>query len=521
MLKESQRILKTKNRKFDWSFFDSITIWVSIPNTISPLSGKCRTQSNKLLEVQEQDKYCDKEETTLKMLFSRKQFQIGLLVANLSIFLILSCSLVLGSSAVTINASPPVFGKAINISNDSASAQYPNVQSVGTHVYVAWTERSGGIRFRASQDGGVTWTPSLDSQALRISALGGTTQYPLMSANGSNVYIAWAQSVGKTGLQMFEVTSTNFGLSFGTPVQLTSGSPPGGYIGPVIAAWGNNVYVGFNDFTNSIITCSSKGGAAGSWTLPFAYGANREAQIAAWGGKYVYAISTNATLSVSSNNCASFHKFALNPKIDSEPWIWGSESNFYAAWEGKGNDSLVTVAKTNNNGAIWSTPMSFSMLNNWHPMIGAFGKAAWIATLQHPGGSAAQVFLFTTTNGGDSWNAPVSLSGKGGTNSDDSFPFTVSTSDGSNVFVVWSQQQSPGYWVLRVGYSSNGGITWGAAPGIDVSQNTKRRSGQRHRCCDRSDLLFWNSLLRHLAIHERDYEPNIFLIFITLHYYNQ
>ena len=257
------------------------------------------------------------------MLFSRKQFEIGLLVANLSIFLILSCSLVLGSSAVAVNSSPPVFSKAINISNDPASAQDPNVQSVGTHVYVAWTERSSGIRFRESSDGGVSWTPALNSPALRISSLGGTTQYPLMSANGSNVYIAWAQSVGKTGLQIFEATSTNFGLSFGTPVQLTSGSPVGGYVGPVIASWGNNVYVGFNDFTNSLITCHSTGGAAGSWTLPFAYGANREAQIAAWGGKYVYALSTNATLSVSSNNCISFHKFALIPKIQSEPWISG------------------------------------------------------------------------------------------------------------------------------------------------------------------------------------------------------
>ena len=85
--------------------------------------------------------------------------------------------------------------------------------------------------------------------------------------------------------------------------------------------------------------------------------------------------------------------------------------------------------------------------------------------------------MFTTTNGGNSWNAPVSLSGKGSANSDDSFPFTVSTSDGRNVFVGWSQQLSPGYWVMRVGYSTNVGITWSAAPGIDVSQNTIGEAG--------------------------------------------
>src|ERR1700730_2805674 len=114
------------------------------------------------------------------------------------------------SPAVVVRAaSAPTFGKPVNISNDSSSAQDPNVQNVGTHVYIAWTERSGGIRVRQSPDGGVAWVPALNMPALRISNVGGTAQYPLMSENGTNVYVVWAQSVGKTGLQIMEATSTN------------------------------------------------------------------------------------------------------------------------------------------------------------------------------------------------------------------------------------------------------------------------------------------------------------------------
>ncbi|MDA4130159.1 MAG: hypothetical protein OK457_05275, partial [Thaumarchaeota archaeon] len=193
--------------------------------------------------------------------------------------------------AKTFNS--PSFSKPINISHDTASAQDPNVQSVGTHVYAVWTERSGGIKFRASPDGGVSWGPPLNKPALTISSPGGTSQYPLMSANGSSIYVVWAQTIGRTGLQIMEATSTNAGVSFRKPVQLTFGSPTGGFIGPVISSWGKNVYIAYDNNTggqHSFVTCSSNAGALGSWTHPFQFGVYHEPQIAAWGGKYVYAI---------------------------------------------------------------------------------------------------------------------------------------------------------------------------------------------------------------------------------------
>jgi hypothetical protein len=47
----------------------------------------------------------------------------------------------------------------------------------------------------------------------------------------------------------------------------------------------------------------------------------------------------------------------------------------------------------------------------------------------------------------------------------------VVSSDGTNVFVAWSQHSNPTTWTFRVAYSANGGATWTAAPGVNVSQN--------------------------------------------------
>src|ERR1700680_3221720 len=118
------------------------------------------------------------------------------------IIIVLSCSLcfvLLSSTAQSVFASNSVvFSSPLNLSNDAFSAKEPNVQNVGSHVYVAWTESSRGIFFRSSPDNGTTWSPPLGSQATKLSMKGGTAQYPLMAAVGSDVYVVWSQSNGTT-----------------------------------------------------------------------------------------------------------------------------------------------------------------------------------------------------------------------------------------------------------------------------------------------------------------------------------
>src|SRR5579862_1138588 len=87
------------------------------------------------------------------------------------------------------------FPSAFNLSNDTYNAQYPMVANTGSNVYVVWTEESHGVYFRLSADGGSYWWPSLTVQGLRLSPTGGTTSYPVITANGSNVYVAWSQTL--------------------------------------------------------------------------------------------------------------------------------------------------------------------------------------------------------------------------------------------------------------------------------------------------------------------------------------
>ena len=241
------------------------------------------------------------------------------------------------------------------------------------------------------------------------------------------------------------------------------------------------MYLGYYVLNNTAgkqayVTCSATAGASGSWTKPFLYGSNHEAEVAAWGGKFVYAIA-DGSLIVSADNCASWTRIKPTSPLGSEPMIAVYGPNVYVSGETKGNMSNARLTSTNDNGKTWSKTINLTATNAWHPMIGAFGNSAWVAILQHPGGSAANVMVFTTTNGGTTWNAPVSLSGKGTKTSNEGFPFTVATSDGNNVFIDWSQQISAGYWVMRVSYSADGGITWSPAPGIDVSQNANGQAG--------------------------------------------
>lgn len=418
-----------------------------------------------------------------------KRSLVALLLPMLVIVLVSAAMAPTLASALTNNNTQITFSPAVNLSNDTGSARYPNVQNSGSHVYVSWTEEARGIKFRSSQNGGVTWNPPLDLPALTLSLAGGITQYPLMLDNGSNVYVVWSQGENASTMEIYEATSTNYGLNFSTPVQLTSGS--GGYITPVIASWGNDIYVAytFNNYGRgsdcseggcySAVTCSSDLGAAGTWTQPFQIG-DREPQLAAWGGQYVYAIA-DWNIWVSANNCATGSWTMHTPQnfLPREPWIWAYGQYVYATWETGSSASIVDVTVSNNYGQNWTTPITLSTTvpDAWAPMVWAYGNSSWIATREYPGGQKGEVWVYTTTNGGETWSTAVPLSGKPTEGTAETFPYTVRSSDGENVFVGWSHQVKPGYWTFMVSYSSNDGSNWTKSPGINVSQNPNGEAG--------------------------------------------
>lgn len=390
---------------------------------------------------------------------------------------ILACAFVLLAALVSTRVSfqpgaygqsQPIFGGSFDLSNNAVNATNPDIWNVGSHVYVVWVQNTTGLEFRESPDGGATWSPPLSSPPLDLS-LGGYSGAPLLSADGSNVYVVWPE-VFDGGAQIMEATSTNYGQSFNWTISLTSGNSSN--ITPVIASWGDNVYVAWSAGTYSFLSCSNDSGAPGSWTSPQMYGTQHEPQIYAWGGQYVYAVS-DAGLVESSNNCQSWQNVSYLHPWGSESWIWGYGPNLYATWESKGNMSVSYYSYSNNYGANWTLPavLSTTLNDTWAPMLWAYGNSAWIAVHTYPGGPKSQVFMYTTNDAGASWSGPIALSAAPQTQGDTGFPFTVASSDGQNVFVAWSEKISNNYWQLFASYSPNAGLNWTAPPGIDISQN--------------------------------------------------
>lgn len=365
---------------------------------------------------------------------------------------------IFSSLSFAISAQPS-FSTPINLSNDSGNAQYPNVQTNGSYVYVTWTESSRGIYFRESSNGGDTWTPPTTSTALRLSTSGGVASYPLMAAYGNYVYVVWSQTpAASEPAQIYIAVSSNNGVSFSAPAAVDS-DPSVAQITPVIATWGSTVYVGWSQSSESYLATSTNNGA--SFGAAMKYSSEHEPQLAA-SGKYGYAISDGNAIWVTANNGATWKKNVISGCCGAEPWIMASGSNVVASWETKGNQSQIYAVSSQNYGETWSkaATLSTGVNDSWAPMVGIQGNDVVIAWRTNPGGTLSEEWLATSTNAGETWNAPVNI---GVANRINAWPFTVSVTDGST-FIMWSEKinsdNASTAWQTLVVYGSLNGTTW-------------------------------------------------------------
>jgi len=373
-----------------------------------------------------------------------------------AVFLI-SIFSVFGSFSTVVSAQ--TFSTPINISNDSGNAKYPNVQNNGSNVYVSWSEESGGILFRSSNNSGSTWSPPTASAALILSPKGGVASYPLMTDYGAYVYVVWSQTPSSSEpAQIYLAVSSNYGVSF-SPAILVDSDSSVAQITPVIAAYGSNVYVAWSQSSESFVASSTNNGA--SFGTPLEYSSMHEPQLAA-SGSYGYAIADGKSIYVTSNDGTSWKKFSPSGCCGAEPWIMASESNVIAAWETKGNASEVEEVSSQNHGATWSatTVLSSGVNDSWAPMVGIQGNNAVIAWRTNPGGTLSQEYLVSSTNAGVSWTAPLNI---GITSRDNAWPFTVTIS-GDNAYTMWSEKvnsvSTSTAWQTLVVYGSLSGTTW-------------------------------------------------------------
>ena len=210
-----------------------------------------------------------------------------------------------------------------------------------SNAYVVWEDDTPGnfdIFFRASQGLGT----------INISNNTGGSFNPRIATSGNNVYITWRDDTSGN-YDIFFAVSTNNGVSFGTPINLSNNT--GSSVFPKIATSGNNVYVAWQDETpgnNDIFfRASNNNGTSFGPTINISNNTNffsLEPQIAT-SGNHVYVAWEDATpgdfdifFAASNNNGTSFGP-TINISNDTgssfDPHIATSGNNVYVAWEGE------------------------------------------------------------------------------------------------------------------------------------------------------------------------------------------
>jgi hypothetical protein len=377
----------------------------------------------------------------------------------------------------------------INLSNDGNNASYPWIANVGSRVYVAWTEEDHGILFRMSPDNGSTWYPSLNYPALDLSTSGGVASYPIVYAVGGDVYVVWSQSVNNE-LQIFFAGSTNNGSSFAAPIQLTSGNSENGWITPVIAASGPYVYVAYTGTgKNSFVVSSDNYGV--TWNPAFYYAPDHEPQVAAVGANG-YAVSDGVVLAVTHDGGVNWSISINGSDQGDEPWIAASGSYVYIVSQTKTANGAIHFIACGNYGTSCNPNTlpgnlisEYPVINDsWEPQMIAAGNDVYVTfhTLTAP---ILNYYTYSTNNG-ESWSTPVSLSDPnhltgwapqlamtgcgGGYSCSNSSPY---------IFTAWPELDglTSNMWSMFASESTNSGASWTPSPGINVSAGGFGSSG--------------------------------------------
>jgi hypothetical protein len=255
-----------------------------------------------------------------------------------------------------------------NVSNNATPGGFaPGLSFRATSPMVTY-DRLVVVR---SFNGGTSWTvPTVLNTSANptLSAPAYPPQLPVVTATGDTVYVAWMNLTGEisgfgTGSSAVQVaTSTNGGLAFGTPVELTTIASAGTSVAmnPSVAVDpSGRLYVAYTTNVSyaGVVGCPSSGCFYGGWT-----------------SSVVVAVSTNNGSSFSDATVASdviLPTTHFGPFFDPSPAlaVAPSGSQVYVAYASgyleplcspygcyTGLGSTVSVANSSTSGATFSEP---------------------------------------------------------------------------------------------------------------------------------------------------------------------
>ena len=161
--------------------------------------------------------------------------------------------------------------------------------------------------------------------------------------------------------------------------------------------------------------------------------------------------------------------------------------NWVAIWRSNdalgntiGSDYDILVARSTDNGATWTAPVSLDTDaggdggDDRRPQVTTDGAGNWIAAwgsredLSGTIGSDFDILVARSTDSGTTWTAPVALNTNAATDIFDDRRVEVTTDDAGNWVAIWGSRDTPDFTSganmdIRTARSTDNGATWTAA----------------------------------------------------------
>lgn len=350
------------------------------------------------------------------------------------------------------------------------SSRYPRLACQGNNVYCMWLDdRTGGTYqayFNYSTNNGSSW----QSGSTMISSGAGNCSLPLrrgVECTGSFVYACWTDDRDGIGItQVFFNRSTNSGASWGTDVRVSDSTGNACY-SPSMNIQGNYVYIGWEDrrisgFGEIFFDYSTDNGT--TWQKPDigpldpgAVGMPGMVVDVESDGPDVYATwydsrkfgpgTGDVFFSRSTNNGVTWQG---DVQINTGSQPFNLQSNYPVMAAGNGYVNIV-----------WPDPRFFG-LPNIYTNCSSDNGATWLT-----GPDEADIFCVRSTDGGASWQAPVTVNDDG-TASAQVLPWVVVKSNGLIDVSYYHFRMSPlNIWApaaeLRMAVSSDAGLSFASS----------------------------------------------------------
>jgi DNA-binding beta-propeller fold protein YncE len=334
---------------------------------------------------------------------------------------------------------PDIFNSTVTIGQSgNESWGYPALAESGNNVYVVWqggknssAGENNDIFFRKSDDYGRNFGPTIN-----LSNNTGASERPWITANGSNVYVAWKDDSIEPFPDIYFTRSTDAGATFEPPERLSN---MGQYMAEnvQVAVSGNNVFVVWNEYTDLFPEVT----ADIFFRKSDDYGRN-----------------FGPTINLSSNSGNSWF-----------PQIAVAAGNVFVTWPDNQTNGNWEVFFTRSTDAGATFESTHNLSNNsgslGPPRMVASGSDVYVSWRDNSFSASFDVLFIKSSDGGATFSNITNLSKSPGTSDD---PEIASSGDG-NVFVVW-ENTGPGNFDIFLAKSRDRGQTFDNSTNMSIDR---------------------------------------------------